>query len=364
MPGPFLLSDIAAALGARVEGRADLAIRAPAEPAHAGPDDLALAMSERYAPGLAEGRARAAVLWDGADWRALGLEAALFVPRPRYAMAGITALMDPGPRIAPGVHPSAVIEAGARVGEGAAIGPFVHVAAGARIGAGARIAAHASIGAGAALGEGALVLEGARIGARVRAGDRLVVHPNAVIGADGFSFVTPERSNAEAARAALGADVQAAQSWTRIHSLGSVEIGDDVEVGACTTIDRGTVRDTRIGRGTKIDNLVQVGHNCVVGADCLLCGHVGLAGSVTLGDRVILGGKVGVSDNTRVGDDVVAGGGTNIFTNVPAGRAVLGSPAVPMETRIKMDTALRRLPRLMDDLRAWRNALQKDGGGA
>ena len=164
---------------------------------------------------------------------------------------------------------------------------------------------------------------------------------------DGFSFVTPEKSGVEEIRETLGSRAGIRdQSWTRIHSLGAVTIGDDVEIGANVCVDRGTIRDTVIGSGTKLDNLVHIGHNVQVGRDCLLCGQVGVAGSARIGDRVVLAGQVGVNDNIFVGDDVIAGGATKIFTNAPAGRVLLGYPAVRMETHVEMQKALRRLPRL------------------
>ena len=175
----------------------------------------------------------------------------------------------------------------------------------------------------------------------VTIGDRVILNPGVSLGADGFSFVTPEKSGVEEIRQSLGERAEIRQQhWTRIHSLGGVEIGDDVEIGANSTVDRGTIRATRIGRGTKIDNLVQVGHNCLVGEDCLLCGLVGIAGSARIGNRVVLGGQVGVSDNIFVGDDVIAGGATKIFTNAPAGRVLLGSPAVKMEAHVEAQTAM------------------------
>ncbi len=355
---PITLDQIAVALGAELFGDGTIAISGASEPASAGPQQLALAMDPKYAPGLAEGRARAAVLWAGADWQALGLEAAIVVPRPRYAMAGITRALDPGPEIAPGIHSTAVIDPSAEIGTEAAIGPFVVIGRGARIGARARIASHASVGAEAVLGEDALIHEGVRIGARVRVGARVILHPGAVVGADGFSFVTPETSGVEKARASLGdqGDI-VAQSWTRIHSLGAVEVGDDVEIGANATIDRGTIRSTKIGRGTKLDNLVHIGHNVEVGQDCLLCGQVGIAGSARIGNRVVLGGQCGVSDNIFVGDDVVAGGATKIFTNAPAGRVLLGSPAMKMDTHVEAMKNLRRLPRLFRDVKALQKAV-------
>lgn len=356
------IAEIARGLGAEAVG--DLAIRVSgaSEPASAGPDQLALAMDPKYAAGLSEGRARAAILWPGADWQALGLEAAVFVQRPRLAMAGLSRAFDPGPDITPGIHPSAIVAASAQIGPGAAIGPFVVIGAGVAIGANARIAAHASIAEGCVIGDDALILQGVRICHHVTIGHRFIAQPGAVIGGDGFSFVTPEPSGVEEIRHTLGTRAEIRQqSWTRIHSLGGVEIGDDVEIGANATIDRGTVRATTIGNGTKIDNLVQIGHNCIIGNDCLLCGHVGIAGSTRVGDRVVLAGKVGVSDNIFIGDDVIAAGGSNIHTSVPAGRTVWGSPAVKMETQLEINKQTRRLGRLFQQVADLKEAVTKLG---
>lgn len=358
----FTIETIAAALEAQAFGAVDLCVTGTAEPAMAGADDLALAMDPKYAHGLAQGSARAAIVWDGADWKALGLEAAIVVPRPRYAMSGLTRLMDPGPEIAAGIHASAVVDPSAKIGQGAAIGPLVVIGARARIGENARIAAHSTIAEDAVIGTDALIHAGAHIGARVVIGDRFICQPGAVIGADGFSFVTPEKSRVEEARASLGSETEAVNaSWTRIHSLGTVEIGDDVEIGANSTIDRGTIRATKIGRRTKMDNLVHLGHNVEVGEDCLLCGLVGVAGSTRIGNRVVLGGQVGVSDNISIGDDVVAGGATKILSKVPSGRVILGYPAMKMEQYIQASQNWRRLPRLMEDVKALKKAVSKDG---
>ena len=341
------IRDIATALGADAAGDLSLTVTHAAEPQAAGPDALALAMSPKYAEGLPKGRARAALVWLGADWQALGLQAAIFAPRGRLAMAGLSAIFDPGPDIATGIHPMTVIDSSAQIAEGAAIAPFVTIGRGAVIGPRARIAAHASIAEGARIGADALILQGVRIGARVVIGDRFIAQPGAVIGADGFSFVTPEESGVEEIRKTLGERGEIKQQrWTRIHSLGSVSIGDDVEVGANSCIDRGTIRDTVIGSGTKLDNLVHIGHNVQVGRECLLCGQVGIAGASRIGDRVVLAGQCGVNDNIFVGDDVIAGGGTKIFTNAPAGRVLLGYPAIKMDSHIELQKALRRLPRL------------------
>lgn len=339
--------EIAAALGAEAAGNLDLRVLRPAEPQAAGPQDLALAMDPSYGAGLAQGKAKAGLLWAGADWRGLGLEAAIFAPRGRLAMAGLTRMFDAGPSLAPGIHAMAIVDPSAKIAEGAAIGPFVVIGADVRIGARARIAAHVTIAEAAEIGDDALILQGAHIGARVRIGDRFICQPGAVIGADGFSYVTPEKSGVEEVRGTLGKREEILeQSWIRIHSLGAVVIGDDVEIGANCAVDRGTIRDTVIGRGTKLDNLVHVGHNVQVGQDCLLCGQVGIAGSARIGNRVVLGGQCGVSDNIFIGDDVICGGATKVLTNAPAGRVLLGYPAVKMETHVELQKALRRLPRL------------------
>lgn len=357
------IKDIAAALGAEALGAVSLRITGAAEPAAAGPDDLALAMKPAFADGLSQGHARAALIAEGMDWQALGLEAAIVVTRPRYAMAGLTAALDPGPGIPTGLHPTALIDDSAQIGAGAAIGPYVVIGRDVTIGAQARIDAHVLIGAGARVGDDALLHAGAKLCDRVVLGDRVIVQAGAVIGGDGFSFVTPEKSQVEAARESLGqADAaQAPQSWTRIHSLGAVRIGDDVEIGANCAIDRGTIADTEIGTGTKLDNLVHIGHNVKIGRDCLICGQVGMAGSARIGDRVVLGGQCGVSDNIVIGNDVVGAGATKIYSNVPAGRMLMGAPAVKMETHVEMYKALRRLPRLTRTVAELKKALLSPG---
>ena len=359
------IDQIARALGLEAAGDTGLAIQRAAEPADAGAADLALAMAPKYAEALSKGRARAALVWAGADWQAMGLEAAIFAPRPRLAMAGLTAMMDPGQRFGDygaGIHPTAVVHDSAELGADVAIGPLCVIGPGARIGAGSVIGPQCHLGAGAVLGEGAFLREMVSIGARVRIGARFIAQPGARIGADGFSFVTPEVSTAETARQTMGDTAGARpQSWVRIHSLGAVRIGDDVEIGANATIDYGTIRDTVIGDGTKIDNAVHVGHNVRTGRDCLFAAHTGISGSVDIGNHVILGGQVGVVDNIYIGDGVVAAGGTKILSNVPAGRVMMGYPAVQMETNTQIYRAQRRLPRLMRDLDALKKAVFKQG---
>ena len=352
------IAEIANATGLTAFGDTSLKINRPADPASAGTDDLALAMSPDYEAALRNSPARAAVLWEGADWRALGLASALYAPRARVALAALGEVFAPLTDLAPGVHHSAVIDPTAKVGEDVWIGPFSVVGAQVQIGSGARIMAHVTIGSAAQIGPHALMHPGVRIGARVRIGALFIAQSNACIGVDGFSFVTPEPGAVESAKATGKVTDNALNiSLRRINSMGSVEIGDDVEIGAGTTIDRGTVADTTIGDGTKIDNQVQIGHNVRIGQNCLICGQTGIAGSTVIGDRVVLGGKSGVSDHLQIGSDAVVAAGSLVGTNIPPRAVVMGIPAIPRDAFNRQNIALRRLPRLADQISAIRQKL-------
>lgn len=358
----YTIAQIAGALDAEFRGDGSFAIARAAEPGSAGPGDLALAMSPKYAEDLDKGQAQAAMLWPDADWQSMGLRAAILVPRPRRAMAGLTAMMDVGQGFASGIHPSAVIDETAQLGANVSVGPLAVISAGARIGAGSVIGAHCFVGHQVVIGENAFLREMVSIGARARIGDRFYAQPGARIGSDGFSFVTPEVSSVENVRKTMGDRGEAqAQSWVRIHSLGAVVIGDDVEIGANCTFDNGTIRDTTIGNGCKFDNQVHLGHNVQVGNDCLFAGQCGVSGSVVFGNNVVMGGQCGVADNLFVGDGVILGGGTKVISNVPAGRVMMGYPAVKMETHTEIYKAQRRLPRMMRDMDALKKAVSKTG---
>ncbi|MEL6959337.1 MAG: UDP-3-O-(3-hydroxymyristoyl)glucosamine N-acyltransferase [Pseudomonadota bacterium] len=344
----FIISDLAKALGAELLGDGSLQVLRLAEPAMAGADDLALAVAPKFADQLKDSAAQAAVVWPGADIDALGLRAAIIAPRGRLAMAGLTREMDRdlGLGGVAGINDSAIIDPTATIGPDVSIGPFAVIGPEVKIEAGARIGPHVSIGAESVIGAGTDLHAGVRIGPSVQIGKRCVLHFNAAIGADGFSFTTEGPSGVERAvrqRGEAPLDPPDDGTWHKIYSLGGVVIDDDVEVGANSTVDAGTIRPTRVGRGSKIDNLVQVGHNVVVGEDCLLCAQAAVAGSTVLGDRVILGGKSGVADNLMVGRDVVAGGGAIVLSNVADGVFVSGHPAQPTHEHRAGLKALRRL---------------------
>lgn len=356
----YSVEQIAKSLGADAFGDVSIKVEAAAEPQAAGAHDLAMATDKTYAERLSEGSARAAVLWQGADWQALGLEAAIIPHRPRYAMAGLTRLLDQGQGFSAGIHDSAIIDPTAEIGADVSIGPLTVIAAGAKIGAGSVIGPQCYVGWNATLGPDSQLREQVTIGARASIGARFKAQPGTRIGGDGFSFVTEDKSGIEAVRETLGDQQDTkAQGWTRIHSLGAVTIGDDVDLGACVTIDNGTIRDTTVGDGCKMDNFVHIGHNVVIGNDCLICGHSGVSGSTVVGNNVVLGGMTGVSDNIRIGDRVITGGGTKVLSTIPAGRVVLGYPATRMDRQIEIFKAIRRLPKLVADVASLQKAVFK-----
>ena len=360
----YTVRQISQALGASFEGDPEIVVTGVSEPESSCSEDIALAITHDYAEKLKDGSARVAILWEGADWQTYGLDAAVFAPRPRFALAGLSKIMDNGQSYDKGIHPNAFVHPTAKIGSNVAIGAFSYIAAHAEIGNDSVLAPQVYIGAQAYIGSNALLREGVKIGARVQIGTRFIAQPGVVVASDGFSFVTEEVSGVENVRKTLGnqLDLAGDQTWTRIHSLGSVVVGDDVEIGANSCIDSGTIRPTRIGNGVKMDNLVHIGHNVVIGNDCLLCGQVGIAGSSRLGKNVVLAGQTGVNDNIFIGDNVIAGGASKIFTNVPAGRVILGYPAVKMQNHIDSYKALRRLPKLFKDVAELKKTVFKSKG--
>jgi UDP-3-O-[3-hydroxymyristoyl] glucosamine N-acyltransferase len=353
----MLLSDIARALGAQVSGDASLNVARLVHPADAtGPADLAMALAGDAVPALADTRAKAAVVKPDTVVPP-GISAISFGGHERMALVVLTGLFDQQPVHEHGIHPTASIAPDARVAEGASIGPLVPVGARSTIGTGSVVLAGASVGGDVTIGHDCVVHPGARICDRVRIGDRVVIQANAVVGADGFSFI-PVR-NPDGTKNPL--DLPA-----RVHSLGSVVIGDDVEIGAGTTIDRGTLRDTRIGRGTKIDNQVQIAHNVVIGEACIICGMVGIAGSATIGDRVILAAGSGVGDHVTIGTDATVSALAGVVSDVAPGTLVDGVPALPRQQAAERFMNIGRLKTLyprVEELRRRIDMLEKGSEG-
>lgn len=348
------LTDIASALSAKLHGDGGLVIRRIVHPADAaGNDDLAVALSQEAQSDLA-GMKAGAVLIPTSLQAPDGVAAILYGGNERMAIAILTALFDPGPVHSPGVHPFAVVAPDAVVGAGASIGACAVVGPGSSVGPGTVVLPHATIGAGVAVGRDCVLHPGVRLEDRVRLGDRVIIHSNTVIGSDGFSFIPVSNPDGSSNGITMP---------KRTHSLGTVVIGDDVEIGSGTTIDRATLRETRIGRGTKIDNQVQIGHNTVIGENCLVCGMSGIAGSVVIGDRVVIASGAGLGPHLTVGEGATITAGAGLASSVPAGAVFSGSPATSHDraaARMLDIGRLRQLYPRVDDLKKRIETLEKE----
>jgi UDP-3-O-[3-hydroxymyristoyl] glucosamine N-acyltransferase len=239
----------------------------------------------------------------------------------------LKAMVPASPIRGAGLHPSSVVDPGASVDPSAHVGPGCVVEAGAAIGAGAMLIAQCFVGVGARVGDGSILHPGVRVLERCVVGRRCILHSGVVVGADGFGY-RPRPDG---------------RGLLKIPHIGNVVLGDDVEIGANTCVDRAKFGSTAIGSGTKIDNLVQIAHNCVIGRSCVLCGEVGLAGSVTLGDGVVLGAKVGIADNLTIGAGAQVGAAAGVMNDIPAGETWLGMPARPAKETLRMMAELRKL---------------------
>ena len=246
-------------------------------------------------------------------------------PRAHFAQA-LAALYPPAP-LQPGISPQASVDLRASVHPTAEIGPCVTIAGGASVAERVRIAAGCSLGPGAVIGAGGWLHPNVTVYGRVSIGARCVIHSGAVIGADGFGFEL------------------AGGHYQKVPQVGTVEIGDDVEIGANTCIDRATLGSTMIGEGTKLDNMVHIGHNCRIGKHVVIAAQTGLAGGVTIGDYAIVGGQVGVGDKARIESKAVIGSGAGILTSkiVRAGEPVWGTPARPLRQYLEQLATLARL---------------------
>jgi UDP-3-O-[3-hydroxymyristoyl] glucosamine N-acyltransferase len=250
------------------------------------------------------------------------------------ALTTLLRLFHPEPPEAPGIHATAAVGEGARVDPTASVGPHAVIEAGAVIGARSRVGALSFVGAGVVIGEDVVLYPRVVVRDGVRVGHRVIVHPGAVLGADGFGYAFDGAAH------------------RKIPQVGGLRVGDDVEIGANATIDRGTLGDTVIGRGSKIDNLVQVGHNCQVGEHVILVAQVGVSGSCRIGSRAVLAGQVGIVDHVTVGEGAILTAQSGVAGDVPAGEVWSGSPSRPsMETR-RIWAAESMLPDLIRKVRA------------
>lgn len=352
-PEPKSLNDLAALLGAEVVGDGEFTVTAVAHPVFATHrETLALAMDKGSHALLHRTHAGAAVVAAGMEIDTERFAGGLAVEgRHRVALATLTGLFSPPLHFAPGVHSSAVVDPAAKIGDGASVGPLCVVGPDARVGPGAVLLSQVTVAAGAEIGAGTILHPGVRIGQNCVIGHGCILHHNASIGADGFGFITAQEGSVESAQrtgavSAFNFDIR------RIDALGNVIVGDNVEIGACSCVDRGTLGPTRIGDGTKIDNLVQIGHNVTLGENVMIAGSAGVAGSVTIGDRVVIGGMVGIADHKTVGDDAIIAGKAGIGRNVEPRGIYAGFPARPIKEQRSLEMDQLRIGRALRRLRA------------
>ena len=330
------VAELAELVRGRVLGDGNVAIDGARPLAAAGPGDITFLDDERYLKLLRTTPASAAIV--GPHFKIHASERgipAIEVSDPLGAFVAIRAHLGAGGQARwSGVHPKAYVAESAKLGEGVAVYPFAYVGDDCELGAGTTIHPGAVVGAGCVLGRDVVVHPNAVLYEGTRLGDRAEIHSGTVLGGDGFGY-----------RQSEGRHVKVPQT-------GWVEIGEDVEIGANCTIDRGTFEATVIGAGTKIDNLVMIGHNNQIGRHNILCGQVGIAGSCTTGDYVVMAGQAGIKDHVEMGDRVVIGAQAGVHRNIPAGQNVLGSPAIPIKEQRQLFVMIARLPEIHKQLKA------------
>ncbi|HEX5068294.1 MAG TPA: UDP-3-O-(3-hydroxymyristoyl)glucosamine N-acyltransferase [Myxococcota bacterium] len=330
-PPRIRLSDLADALGLGVEGDAGVWIDGVAPLDVAGASDLSFVRSPAYAEKLPASRAGAVVALRGID---VGGRPALRSDDPSRDFYRAAKLLVPEPAPPPGVHASAVVAPGAQIDPSASIGPGCAVGAGASVGARSVLHAGVILYPGVVIGADCVLHARCVIAAASVLGERVWLHPGVVIGGEGFGYVGAQGGGLE-----------------RAHHVGRVVVEDDVEIGANSTVDRGTLGDTRIGRGTKIDNLVQIGHNCRIGERVVIVAQAGLAGSTTVGDDSVILAQAGVAGHLEIGARALVGPQCGVHKDVPAGGRVLGSPQRAELRYHREVAALGRLPELLRRVR-------------
>lgn len=305
-------------------------IRGLAGLADAGPGDLSFLGNAKYKAEVGASRASVVLLPTGFAGEPKPNQQFFLVDNPSVALARLCARIEQSlwPKPAPGVHPSASIAPGAKIARTATIGPLCVVESGADIGEHAHLQAQVFVGANAIVGEHCWLMPGTILAAECQLGRRVRVQPGVVIGSDGFGYEFVDGRH------------------EKVPQVGIVVIGDDVEIGANSTLDRARFSRTFVGEGTKIDNLVQIGHNVIIGRHCLLCAQVGISGSTKLEDYVVLGGQAGVGGHIKIGKGAKAGGRAGITSDVPAGSFVNGTPAIPYLLERRIAVLQQKLPEL------------------
>jgi UDP-3-O-[3-hydroxymyristoyl] glucosamine N-acyltransferase len=320
----FSLGELSVRFGLELRGSPEVRISHVATLAEAREGSLSFLANSRYRRSLRETRASAVIL-EPAEAQACPV-AALITPNPYLMYARIASLFHPEPGVEPGIHPSAVVADRARIAASAAVGPLAVIEADVDIGDRVQIGPGCIVQAGARIGADTRLIARVNLYAGVRIGERCVLHAGVVIGADGFGFASDRGT------------------WVKVPQVGTVRIGDDVEIGANTTVDRGAIEDTVIEQGVKLDNQIQVGHNVTIGAHTAIAGCTGISGSTTLGKRCRIGGMVGFAGHLTIADDVVVTGCSLVSASIrEAGSYSSGMPTVPTRQWRRMVASLRRL---------------------
>ena len=320
-------SELAKAIGAKIEGDGAVELRGVAAPERAGPHDLIYVEKEKHAERAAVSSALCVIAGDGV---AVGGKTVLRHSQPKVAFAKAAALLLGRTPIAAGIHATAIVAPLARIAQGVSIGPYAVIGEDVHVGEGTQIGPHCVIAAGCWIGANCRIHPRVTLYGGVRLGDRVEIHAGAVIGADGFGYARGE-----------------GRYW-KFPQIGIVEIGDDVEIGANTTIDRGSLDDTRIGEGVKLDNLVHVGHNCQIGAHTVIAALTGISGSCVFGKNVVIGGQAGFGEHCQLEDGAVIGGQSGVLGGkvVRSGQTVWGTPARSMDKFKEQYVWHTRLPEL------------------
>lgn len=337
------VAEVARIAQGEVEGDGSRVVRGVKPLDEAGPGDLSFVAEPRYFPYIAASRAAALLVARGSDAPLPGGTTVVRVEDPRKALAVLLAALYPAAPEAPGVHPTAIVGEGARVDATASVGPYAVIGAGTVVGARARIGAHVVIGRGCAVDADAVIHPQATLYDGVSVGERCIVHSGARLGADGFGYV-PEGGGLR-----------------KVPQVGTCRLEADVEVGANTTIDRGSIGDTVIGRGSKLDNLVQIGHNCRLGRSVVVVSQAGISGSTRIGDGAQLGGQSGFQGHIEVGAGARVGAQAGVTASVAAGETVSGYPARPHREALRAQAALFRLPELLKRVKAIERAVFGNG---
>jgi len=324
--------ELAEFLSCALEGDGAARVSGVASPASARAEDLIYVESQRHLDKAAASAARCAVIAPGLSMPGKIL---LRATNPKLAFARAAAWLIPQAPIAQGIHPTAVIASSAKLAPGAAVGPYAVIEEDVQIGAGTEIGAFCFVGRGARIGEGCRLYPRVTLCAGTRLANRVILHSGAVIGSDGFGYVA-----------------EGGKHW-KFPQVGQVEIQDDVEIGANTTIDRGSLDRTQIGSGTKLDNLVHIAHNVSIGENTVIAAQTGISGSSVIGKNVAFGGQVGVADHCEIEDGAVVGAQAGIPSGktVRSAQIVWGTPARPLDKFKKQFAWFSRLPELAERIK-------------